>query len=244
MRRTRLYIFVGFGLLLIAVCTALLWREHAQAPANNSKSTSQPPATSPAFNTAQYSTTDPASPWVVVNKQHPLNPLQYAPTDLTNVGSGQFLRAEAATQLAKMIADAKTVGLTITADSGYRSYATQVSVYNNEVKTNGQTVADSQSARPGYSEHQTGWSIDIGTPGCHIADCFGATPAGTWAAANGYKYGYIVRYTPPETAVTGYRAESWHFRYVGPDLAGEMNKQGIATLEQFFNISGGPAYKN
>lgn len=246
MRRTRLYIFVGLGLLLVALCIALLWRSSVGAPAGSKneqkKSVTQQAPTS-SFDKSKYSTTDPSSPWVVVNKQHPLNPSQYAPEDLTAVGSGQYLRAEAAAQLAKMVADAKAAGLTIYAASAYRSYTTQVTVYNNEVKSYGQATADSESARPGYSEHQTGWAVDIGGGGCNITDCFGNTEQGKWSAANAYKYGYILRYTPADTAVTGYRAESWHFRYVGVDLATEMHTTGVATLEEFFGVSGGSTYK-
>lgn len=205
-----------------------------------------PPATAtvPSFNKSRYSKTDPASIWVVVNKQNALTPLTYAPVDLTSVGHGQYLRAEAAQALSAMIAGAKAAGLVLTPASGYRSYATQVSVYNNEVKAFGQSVADSESARPGYSEHQTGWAIDLGSGACSIQDCFGDTPGGKWAIANAYIYGFILRYPANLSDVTGYRNETWHFRYVGPLLAGEMHKQKIQTLEQFFEIPGGPAYKS
>ena len=115
----------------------------------------------PSFDKTQYSTTDPTSIWVIVNKQHPLNPKIYVPTDLVNVGNGQYLRAEAAKALTGMLADAKAAGFVVGPYSGYRSYTTQVNVYNSEVKANGQKVADNESARPGYSEHQTGWAVDL-----------------------------------------------------------------------------------
>lgn len=204
-----------------------------------------PPATTPpvqSFNKLQYSTTNPASPWVVVNKKHQLNPKDYAPNDLLSVGSGQFMRAEAARALDRMLGDARTAGYTVTPASGYRSYSTQTSVYNNEVKMYGQAVADSESARPGYSEHQTGWAMDLASGGCSITDCFGNTPGGKWITANAYKYGFILRYTSDKVSITGYRAESWHFRYVGPGLATELHKNGIKTLEEFFGISGGTTY--
>jgi hypothetical protein len=85
------------------------------------------------FDKNKYSRDDAASIWVVANKQRPLNPKTYAPTDLVAVGGSQQLRQEAANALAQLIAAAKTEGLTISPLSGYRSYNTQVSVYNNEV---------------------------------------------------------------------------------------------------------------
>lgn len=203
-----------------------------------SKTTKQQPT----FNKKQYSLTDPASPWVVVNKQHPLNPVNYAPSDLTSVGNSQQMRAEAATELQKMFSDAKTAGYTLVADSGYRSYDTQVSTYGSIVKGYGQTYADTVSARPGFSEHQTGWAVDIGTGACHVQDCFGDTTGGKWTQTNAYKYGFILRYPQSLTNITGYSNEAWHFRYVGTALSTEMHQQNIQTLEQFFNVTGGTTY--
>lgn len=236
-------------LVLIAVVGAYdIWRHHHQPvkPGGSASQTatdrSSTPAT-PTFDKTKFSTTDPASPWVVVNKQHPLEPRDYAPSDLTSIGNGQYLRAEAAQNLNQMLADARTAGFTVTPASGYRSYATQVSVYNSEVKAYGQATADSESARPGYSEHQTGWALDLASGGCNIQDCFGDTPGGKWVTANAYKYGFILRYPAGLEQITGYRTETWHFRYIGIDLATEMHAKDVATLEQFFNVSGGPDYK-
>lgn len=153
------------------------------------------------------------------------------------------MRREAATALNDMLAAAKLTGNVLTPASAYRSYTTQVSVYNREVASNGQAKADSQSARPGYSEHQTGLAVDIAGGGCNIEDCFGTTAPGKWAAANAYKYGYILRYTDTDVAITGYRAESWHFRYVAPGLAAEMQAKAITSLEEFFGVSGGNIYQ-
>ena len=195
------------------------------------------------FDKTQHSTTDPSSPWVVVNKQHPLDPQNYAPTDLTSVGNGQTMRAEAAAALIKMFTDAKAAGYTLTADSGYRSYNYQITTYNSIVKSSGQAYADSHSAHPGYSEHQTGWAVDIGSGSCHVADCFGDLPAGQWTAANAYNYGFILRYTKANSPVTGYDAEPWHFRYVGTALSNELHAKNVTTLEEFFTVSGGATYK-
>lgn len=191
------------------------------------------------FDKTAHSLTDASSPWVIVNKKHPLSPLNYAPVDLMLVGNGQYMRSEAAQALNTMFAAASSAGISLVADSAYRSYDTQVRVYNSEVKAYGQAKADSESARPGYSEHQTGWAIDIGTTGCHVADCFGGTPAGKWAAAHAYLYGFVLRYPEEKATITGYRNESWHFRYVGVKLATEMHAKNVETLEEFFDVSGG-----
>lgn len=209
------------------------------APETTQKTNEQPV---PAFDKNKYSHDDVTSIWVVVNKQRPLNPKSYAPSDLVTVGGGQQMRQAAATALAALIAAAKNEGLTISPMSGYRSYNTQVSVYNAEVKNYGQAVADSESARPGTSEHQTGLSIDVGGGGCGIEDCFGTTKEGKWLAANAYKYGFIIRYPDGKQQITGYRAEPWHIRFIGTDLSSEMQKQGVQTLEEFFGLPAAPSY--
>lgn len=232
-------------IIVVVVLGTLFWSRRLYAPASKpavpatTGETTHKTSLTPPFDKSQFSTTDPASLWVVVNKQHPLEPIDYAPADLVSVGNGQYMRAEAAAALQRMFAGAKNAGLTLTAASGYRSYATQVATYNSEVKAYGQAKADSESARPGYSEHQTGWAVDIAGGGCYIQDCFGTTAEGKWAAANAHTYGFILRYPAGDSVTTGYRAEAWHFRYVGTALAGEMQKTGVATLEQFFNVSGG-----
>lgn len=248
-RKKHLSSVVGIGLIVACLLLLLMVRQtsapsKSTAPNQSANGSQQGRPTALDFNKTEFSTTDPASPWVIVNKQHPLQPLDYAPGDLTTVGNGQQMRTEAAEHLLQMIADAKAARLTIYAASGYRSYSTQVNVYANEVKSYGQAVADSESARPGYSEHQTGWAVDIGGGGCNITDCFGSTAEGKWTAANAYRYGFILRYTPADSSVTGYRAESWHFRYVGMTLSTYMHSSGTATLEEVFGVSGGSTYKS
>lgn len=248
MRKKEIILILLIAAVVISGPTYVLLREKSPAaptqPATNAtvntqKVQDQPVAT---FDKNKYSHDDVTSIWVVVNKQRPLNPKTYAPTDLVTVGGGQQLRQEAATALAALIAAAKTERLIINPMSGYRSYNTQVSVYNNEVKQFGQTVADSESARPGTSEHQTGLAIDVGGGGCGIEDCFGKTAEGKWLAANAYKYGFIIRYTDAKQQITGYRAEPWHIRYIGGDLSAEMQKQGVQTLEEFFGLPAAPTY--
>ena len=148
------------------------------------------------------------------------------------------LRKEAATALEQMAAEAKKDGINLMLASGYRSYQLQVSVYNANVQKYGQAGADKQSARPGTSEHQTGLAADIGSTSrqCEIEQCFGDLPEGKWLSANAYKYGFILRYPADKQAVTGYEYEPWHYRYIGTELATELHKQSVTTLEEFFSF--------
>jgi D-alanyl-D-alanine carboxypeptidase len=230
---------------------------HGKPAAGNSAQTKQPKTassnTDDGFNKKQYSLTDPNSIWVVVNKQHPLSPISYAPNDLRypNVplrvaGLPEMqMRSAAAAALEQMFAGANAAGYKLMVSTAYRSYTYQQTLYSGYVSSQGQAAADQESARPGYSEHQTGLAVDIrnGADTCSLEACFGTTPEGEWLAANSYKYGFILRYPADKESVTGYEYEPWHFRYVGPDLAAEMHKQHIETLEEFFDVSGGPTYK-
>jgi D-alanyl-D-alanine carboxypeptidase len=246
--KRRFILLAAFVVIILVVTSILVERvsesSNTTIKSANTDTTDQPSDNDKpqAFDSKKFSTTDPASIWVVVNKQRPLNPKTYAPADLTSVGNGQYMRAEAATALKEMFADAKALKIILTAGSGYRSYTTQVSTYASEVKNYGQAVADSESARPGFSEHQTGLAIDIDGGGCNIEDCFGDTAEGKWAAANAYRYGFILRYPADRTGITGYRTEAWHFRYVGKDLAAEMHRTHTETLEEFFGLGAAPDY--
>lgn len=205
------------------------------------------------FDKKQFSLTDPTSMWVVANKHNPLQPKTYVPSDLvtpdvplrlTNGDAEMDMRKPAADALKEMFAAAKKDGLNLQVSSGYRSYNYQVSLYNHYVDVQGKAVADSQSARPGYSEHQTGLAVDVEPTSrkCEVEECFGTTPEGQWVAANAYKYGFIIRYPKNMQDVTGYIYEPWHIRYIGKDLATEMYKQNVATLEQFFGLGNAPDY--
>jgi len=197
------------------------------------------------FNKKEHSINDPASIWVVVNKGRVL-PSDYAPANLVSPSVALRLpasnlemqvRREAAEAMQKLFAAATSDGLRLMLASGYRSYSAQVSVYSAEVQNNGQAVADQESARPGHSEHQTGLAADLepASRGCEVMACFADTAEGKWLAANAYKYGFIIRYQRGKTSLTGYAYEPWHVRYVGVDLAAEINKTD-QTLEQFFGL--------
>lgn len=248
MKRKTILIVIVFLAIVLGAGYAVVARGNTPAKKESNQKETQKELVQPkeekpiAFNKTLYSIDDPTSIWTVVNKTRPLQPKNYVPEDLVAVGGGQRMRKAAADALGQLFQGAKEAGYVLKPLSGYRSYSTQVSVYNNEVKTNGQSVADSQSARPGTSEHQTGLAIDVGGGGCGIEDCFGNTPEGAWLAANGYKYGFIIRYTADKVPITGYRYEPWHIRYIGVELSTEMHTTGIKTLEEFFNLPAAPGY--
>ncbi len=236
-------------ILLITACIVIailpLWfiAGKANAPKAENKPvtpvTSEAPKTETpkpaAFNKNMYSLEDPASIWVIVNKKRPLTD-GYAPADLVGV-----LRKEPSAALQSLLADAAKANVSMRTISGYRSQATQTSLYNSYVAQDGVAAADRYSARPRYSEHQTGLAADLGNGTCDLEICFGTTPAGKWLRENAYKYGFVIRYPEGKESLTGYQYEPWHIRYVGKDLANEIQKAGV-TLEQFFGLPAASSY--
>jgi D-alanyl-D-alanine carboxypeptidase len=199
----------------------------------------------------QHSLTDPTSPWVVVNKHRPLSPQDFVPFDLVqpNVrlavsGEASLLNSTTAAAAEKMFGAAATEGIVMTLASGYRSYSTQVATYGGYVASTGQAAADRASARPGHSEHQTGWSFDIADGGgaCSFQPCFAEQPAAVWAKANAHRFGFVVRYPWMFHDTTGYFYESWHLRYIGVEAATDMATRGIPTLEEYFGLEAAQDY--
>jgi len=203
------------------------------------------PVVIPKFDKNKHSTIDPQSLWIITNKQHPLAPIDFVPSNLIDSPSGATVQDIVSPDLEAMLAAAQSQGVIITIVSSYRSYSAQLYIYNNYVAQNGQELTDTFSARSGYSEHQTGLAIDFGSTtnaNCNFDVCYMTAAEGAWLAANASDYGFLLRYTEEKQYLTGYKAEPWHYRYIGHDLANEMKKQGIATLEEFFEINGGEIY--
>ena len=193
--------------------------------------------------TPKLNITDPASIYVLVNKTHPLEPKDYTPADLVadaipTVASDskdeRSARAVIQKDLVAMFASAKSSHLSLVMNSGFRSSAKQAFYYNNYVKQSGEAAANKFSAKPGYSEHQTGLSLDISNAdrSCYLEECFGDSAAGKWLATNAHNYGFILRYPKGKEDITGYQYEPWHFRYVGKDLAKEIYQQNL-TYEEY-----------
>jgi len=223
---------------------------HTQAgPSRPEPTGSQHPATVPTFDRSARSIDDPTSLWVVVDKARALNPPDYVPPDLVDVPVPHvwdpLLRAEASSTVVSMFAAfTAEQGLQLQSHSAYRSYPTQVDVYGKDVTEHGQAVADTSTARPGTSEHQTGLAIDISSlpAECAFEACFGDTVHGQWLAQNAWRFGFLLRYPADKAAITGYDYEPWHFRYVGVDLSTEMHRIGVTTLEEFFGLPAAPTY--
>ena len=134
-------------------------------------------------------------------------------------------------QFYKLQNDAAAQGLNIWLSSGFRSYDYQNQIYNNYVARDGQAAADTYSARPGYSEHQSGLAIDVN----QIDDSFIGTPEAIWLENHCHEYGFILRYPQGKQDITGYKYESWHIRYVGTDMSYPIHDSGL-TLEEYFGI--------
>lgn len=164
---------------------------------------------------------------LIANKQHPL-PSTFDPGEDPNA-------REAFGELA---AAASLEGYQLTAFSTYRTYDRQVELYDNYVARDGVEEADRYSARPGYSEHQTGLAFDIGEVNQEqhwASSSFADTEAGEWLAENAHMYGFIMRYPKGKEQITGYMYEAWHFRYVGKDIAKEVY-EADSTLEEYLGI--------
>ena len=213
----------------------------------------QPTAgTSPAtalFDANAQSHDDPASIWVVVNKPRELASPAYAPSDLVfpavTYVNRQPLRQAAADALVTMFAAGKAEsGLDFSVQSGYRSFESQSQVYADDVAQHGAAYADTDTARPGHSEHQTGLAVDISAvpAKCSLDACFADTPQGVWLAANAWRFGFLLRYPADKVAVTGFTFEPWHYRFVGVALSAELHRTGIRTLEEYFGVPGGESY--
>lgn len=216
-----------------------------ETPAPDPEPTETP---APTFDRTANSIDDPMSIWVVSNKLRPLNPTDFAPSDLSMPEGlenefSQPLREPAARAAEALFAAAGEAGIPVRIISAYRDYGTQVGLYDSYIARDGQAAADTYSARPGHSEHQTGLVIDLDDHGaCYLQACFGETPTGLWLAEHAAEHGFIVRYPEGKEAVTGFMPEPWHFRYVGPELAAEMRDTGVVTLEEFFELPPAPGY--
>jgi len=156
---------------------------------------------------------------ILANKKHPL-PANYNPGE----------NPTARQKVNKLISDAQALGLNVSNQvSGFRAYDTQAGLYNNYVASHGKQEADRFSARPGYSEHQTGLAFNLIDNAGQLLGSEGTSDsskkASAWLEKNAHNYGFIVRYKPEFTEKTGYMEESWHIRYVGEDTAKTIHEK-------------------
>lgn len=134
--------------------------------------------------------------------------------------------------LEKMQNDAMVLGLDLNLISGYRSYETQEKLFQKYALKDGEEKANTYSAKPGHSEHQTGLAFDIGS----VDRTFENTDEAKWIEENAHLYGFIVRYPKNKTDITGYIYEPWHVRYLGVDVATKVKASGL-TLEEYLGIN-------
>lgn len=203
-----------------------------------------------AGNAPCISLSDPVRQWVVVNKTHALAPIDHVPEGMVEspiemTTASRLIDPAAATALGNMAGALQDSGAgRLGMNNAYRSYQLQVSNYSGQVRSAGQAEADLGSARPGFSEHQTGFAVDIVACGwrCGEIGSFGGTTESDWVAAHAWEYGFIVRYEGGAMPVTGYEPEPWHLRYIGPSLASAYHEGGYRTLEEFFGLPAAPDY--
>ena len=192
------------------------------------------------FYEVEYETDTSLDTQMLVNKYYLLSS-DYAPDDLVSVPQtyswgelgSQKVREVAYNAFLDMWNAAEQEGYYLMINSSYRSYQDQEAVYNNYKSSSGQKYADSIAARPGSSEHQTGLAIDIFSKTNTNRNSFTDSPEAKWLEDNAHIYGFILRYPEDKVDITGYNYESWHFRYVGEDIATYIYEHDI-TFEEYY----------
>ena len=174
--------------------------------------------------------------YTLVNKYNYLRD-DFVPNNLVEMTApyskeGIYLVAEARDNFYKLVDKAKEEGLTIRAISAYRGYTYQKRLYDKYVEADGVNKADTYSARPGFSDHQTGLVIDVDNTISSFEN-FTNTKEYQWMLDNSYKYGFILRYPSGKESITTYQFESWHYRYVGLKLAKKIKASNL-TFDEYF----------
>lgn len=174
--------------------------------------------------------------FIIADKQHFLEE-NFVPSDLVSLPKGKpyainrnnlSLRQPVEQALVIMAEKAREEGITLLVSSTYRSYDYQKMIYERNVREMGKEAADRESAAPGTSQHQLGVAIDFGS----VSDDFATTKAGLWMEQNAHLFGFSLSYPQGYESVTGYRWESWHYRYIG-FLATEFQKKWFNDIQQY-----------
>ena len=188
------------------------------------------------YYTNTYKTPYPNKDYILVNKYIYLGE-DYVPDNLEDIStnysrSGMRLVSSAKDAFETLAKQALKDNKKVIAMSSYRSYQYQVNLYNRYVANEGVNAADTYSARPGYSEHQTGLCVDV-YDGVIDYTNFEKSDSYNWMMDNAYKYGFILRYPKGKENITGYQYESWHYRYVGKKIAKYIHDNDI-TFDEYY----------
>ena len=179
-------------------------------------------------------TTNKFSYDMLVNKYHGVSD-DFIPDNLVDVpsdyGKDQKLNEETLKAFIKMSDDCKAAtNYKLLVRSGYRDFDNQQQTYNTYLKTYGKSYTENYVTHPGFSEHHTGLAIDIKA---ESKDVFLDSKESKWTYENAYKYGFILRYTKESENITGIKYESWHFRYVGVEIATFIHENKM-TYEEYY----------
>lgn len=233
--------YVTYGLLKQRLTQESAYRQYARRVATTmitagTANLSGAPALS------KWGHNDPTKLDSIVNKQHPIYPLNFVP-QLADIPCGSGGTAElvpsAKDDFTALCEAAAGAGVPLLVTSSYRSYTDQIDIYHWWVTSRGEAAAERASALPGYSEHQLGLSVDFATPSGLSLESFEGSPQQQWLHENSWKYGFIQRYTETDQQISGYDVEAWHYRYVGRAVATAYMKSGATSLEQYWHVSGG-----
>jgi D-alanyl-D-alanine carboxypeptidase len=242
-RRPPLLVVVVLLLVTIAGL-ALLRRSGAPEPAQAADPAESPPPSTdvspsgaPALPRCRYADTRAAADGYDDWRSTPLDTTfrvarSYEPPDLVSVGEAGFRGTQTARRfviddLARLRRAAASAGNPIDIIWGYRSFATQQSVFQRAVDLKGYDRALRSAARPGHSEHQLGTVFDFKTLGAaNVYRTWESEPAGRWMAANAWHFGFVMSYPKGSEDVTCYSYEPWHYRYLGRQLAAEVHASG------------------
>ena len=176
---------------------------------------------------------------MLINKYYYLDE-NYVPENLVSIPTTYAWGTYGSQQVTKVTYDAflnmwkasHENGFYLMVSSSYRTYQKQQSVYDEYKKIQGIDYADSIAARPGFSEHQTGYCLDIFEKG-FTQKTFQDSESYHWLQENAYKYGFIERYPIDKKDITGYSFESWHYRYVGVEVATYIHDNHI-TFDEYY----------
>lgn len=174
---------------------------------------------------------------LLVNKFYQLNE-SYTPDNITNIKNWychgeQKGTKEAYDAFINMYNEALKSEIKIFINSSYRNYQSQEAIYNQLKTTYGSKRADSQAARPGHSEHETGLAFDVFTEKNSSTENFKDSNAYAWLQEHAHEFGFIERYPENKEYLTGYAFEAWHWRYVGKETATQIHEEQI-TFDEYY----------